>query len=167
MHTKQDTIVISAFDRILEILAISALFGSFLIPVLYFTAMPERIPMHFNAQGQADRMGSKYALFMVPLIGLALYTLLTALGRSPQLYNYPVKITAENKSFQYGLAVRFIRLLKTVLMLLLAALTMMLSAVAMGSIKNLGVGFLPLFFIAIISPIVWYVSKAYKGNRTK
>lgn len=38
--------------------------------VVAVSVMPDIIPMHFNAEGVADRWGSKYELFIMPLITL-------------------------------------------------------------------------------------------------
>lgn len=35
-----------------------------------FPALPEQIPLHFNAAGQADRLGPRQGLFLLPFIGL-------------------------------------------------------------------------------------------------
>ena len=35
-----------------------------------FPALPERLPLHFNAAGQPDRIGPRQGLFLLPLIGL-------------------------------------------------------------------------------------------------
>lgn len=43
-----------------------------LIPLVITAAvlpmMPERVPMHYDAQGNVDRMGSRYELFLMPLL---------------------------------------------------------------------------------------------------
>jgi len=35
-----------------------------------FPALPDRLPLHFNAAGQPDRVGPRQGLFLLPLIGL-------------------------------------------------------------------------------------------------
>ncbi len=45
---------------------------SFLIVGIFLAFMPDRVPMHYNAAGEIDRMGSKYEYLLFPLIAAAL-----------------------------------------------------------------------------------------------
>ncbi len=41
---------------------------SFLIVGVFLAFMPDRVPMHYNASGEIDRMGSKYEYLLFPLV---------------------------------------------------------------------------------------------------
>lgn len=53
-----------------------AVFGlvvvSFLVAGVFLAFMPDRVPMHYNAAGGIDRMGSKYEYLLLPTITAAL-----------------------------------------------------------------------------------------------
>lgn len=59
--------------------------------------LPDRIPLHFGADGQADRWGDRTLLswLLLPLIGAATAALMTGIGimlpRNPKLINMPDK----------------------------------------------------------------------------
>ena len=62
---------------VLTLLANLALFGCL---ALRFDAVPDPLPMHFDAAGLPDRIESKTDIFGLPIIGLVLLLLNTALG---------------------------------------------------------------------------------------
>ena len=48
---------------------------SIAVSVIFISMMPDQVPMHYNAAGQVDRMGSKYENLIFPgvmvIIGLS------------------------------------------------------------------------------------------------
>ena len=62
---------------------------------LSYTSLPDTIPTHFNAAGQADGFGSKSSIWSLWFVSLGLYLMFTALSfvplRSP-LWNLPKAI---------------------------------------------------------------------------
>ena len=61
--------------------------------------LPNDIAIHYT-DGQADRFGSKYILFILPVISLAAWLILGFLKRRPESYTY-FNLTDKNKDFQY------------------------------------------------------------------
>ena len=39
---------------------------SIVVSVIFISMMPDQVPMHYNAAGQVDRMGSKYENLIFP-----------------------------------------------------------------------------------------------------
>ena len=39
---------------------------SIVVSVVFISMMPDQVPMHYNAAGQVDRMGSKYENLIFP-----------------------------------------------------------------------------------------------------
>ncbi|MDO4225026.1 MAG: DUF1648 domain-containing protein [Bergeyella zoohelcum] len=68
------------------------------LALIFFTAiknypqLPNKIPIHFNIEGKADRYSSKKWIFLLPILGLVLLAFMTA----DLEYNFPIKITKEN-----------------------------------------------------------------------
>jgi hypothetical protein len=70
-------------DRALQILLVLTLIANLALfgyLALRFDALPDALPMHFDAAGLPDRIESKTGIFGLPLIGLVLLLLNTALG---------------------------------------------------------------------------------------
>jgi len=150
-------------DLILEILAIAALLG-FLGYTLYsFSKLPETIPTHFNASGIPDNYGSKNTLWMLPVISLILYILLTLVGRIPEKFNYPVRITEANARFQYTLRTRFLRYMKLALVLMFFFISYKTVSTALGNTDGLGEWFLPVLLGIIFVPVIIYLILAKRS----
>ena len=71
-----------------------------------WTNIPETVPTHFDVLGRADAYGSKESLIAEVAIMAALFLLLAVAERFPSVWNFPVKVTAENKArlFMKGFA---------------------------------------------------------------
>lgn len=75
-----------------------------ILAIYYFPGLPDKIPSHFNGKGEVDGYASKFILFLLPIIGGFTWGLVNYAGNKPELYNFPVKITPQNKAYQYRLA---------------------------------------------------------------
>lgn len=82
--------------------------GMVLVSFMLWGSLPDRIPVHWNMAGQADRYGGKLeGLFLLPLITLVVYLVLLFIPRiDPGRANYA----------QFQKAYRIIRLAITVMM---------------------------------------------------
>lgn len=149
-------------DRILEGVAVAGLLLMLILPAVYYNELPDTIPTHFNGAGKADGYGNKLTVWVLPLIGLGLYTMLTFINRSPQQFNYPVKVTPENAQRQYELATRLIRMLKAVIMLLFVYICYMVIQGALSGEASLGAGFIWVTLTAVFGTIAWYWRAAYR-----
>jgi uncharacterized membrane protein len=79
--------------KVLSVLLMAILFGY----IFYiWNYLPAKVPTHFNGAGRIDGWGGKGSLWMLPIIGLLLFMILSSLGRFPHIFNYPVTITEEN-----------------------------------------------------------------------
>ncbi|MBL7774969.1 MAG: DUF1648 domain-containing protein [Saprospiraceae bacterium] len=152
----------TGFDWILEGLAGFGLLMLLLLPLVYYSELPEIIPQHFNARGEADGFGHKSTLWLLPGIGLALYLGLSVLHRKPEWYNYPVRITAENAPRQYQAAVRLTRALKAAVMLIFAYLCWGSIQVALQQRSALPPAFLGLALALVVGVLGWYLYSAFR-----
>ncbi|MCB0653926.1 MAG: DUF1648 domain-containing protein [Saprospiraceae bacterium] len=111
-------------ERLIELLSLFLLVGMWIYVALKWSTLPETIPHHFNLQGEPDAWGGKAMIFLLPAIALGTYLLLYFIGKmSPSTYNYPVKITEENKAYQYALAVMMLKITNLWTMILMAYIT--------------------------------------------
>lgn len=105
----------TTLDIILELTSWAMLLGLWFITAINYTSLPEVIPIHFNFSGEADGHAGKPAYWMFPVITSGLFILLTLISRYPHTLNYPVKITEDNARKQYSITVRFIRIMRLVI----------------------------------------------------
>ena len=137
---------------------------NFIVVALYFNTLPDEIPRHFNAAGEPDAYGTKYTLFLLPTIGLLLYMFINSLSYKPQIFNYAVKITEENKDTQYDIAVNMVLLLNLTISLLFLYINISMIMIGMGKWKNLGNWFMPVLLIVIFGNIGWSIYQSKKNT---
>jgi uncharacterized membrane protein len=162
-HRPKITIEPTQADRLLEGLAATGLLLLLLLPAAYYGDLPDSIPQHFNAAGEADRYGSKAGIWLLPAMGGLLYTLLTVLNRWPHIFNYPVTITPENADKQYRMATRLLRGLKTLIMFLFAGITWGIIRGAMSGNSSLGPAILVIVIGSVFGVLGWYMWAAFRN----
>jgi multisubunit Na+/H+ antiporter MnhC subunit len=75
-------------------------------------ALAGPIPTHFDLTGQPNAYGPLQMLLILPAIAIALYLLITVVGRNPSVFNYPVRVTPKNRRRLQDLALSMIAFLK-------------------------------------------------------
>jgi hypothetical protein len=143
-------------EWLLELGAAGALLAQFAIVLTAWPEMPEQVPRHFDAAGQADAMGSKATLLLLPAVNFVVFVMMTVVSRFPHISSVPVEVTPLNARRVYRL-VRFQTIwLKAVVALVLAYMSWRTIEQARGGVQGLGVGFLPLTTLAVGSAVAWF-----------
>lgn len=108
-------------NRIANIICIVVIAAMFMILILKWNSLPETVPTHFTFDGTADGFGNKSALIIEPIIAAALFALISVAQRFPQIWNFPVELTAENMNREYLIAdvmLNAVKVMVTLLMLI-------------------------------------------------
>ena len=154
----------SAIDWLTDIIAFALLVLLIAIQVMNYGNLPDTIPTHFNAAGQPDGYGGKGTLWLLPATGMFMYLMMTVIEQFPQIYNYPVEITATNAERQYGIATRLIRILKTLILLVFTFLSYKTIETATGKASGLGKAFLPVFLLITFGVVIFYIVKSVNSR---
>ena len=152
---------LTIFDIVIEIVGIVAVLALWILMAATYSKLPDVIPTHYNAQGQADGFGGKSSILMLPVIATILYAGMTVLSRFPHIFNYPVKITESNASFQYRNMTRMIRCLKLGLVLVFGCIVFQTIRNATGTTEGLGIWFLPFILAIIVIPVIYFTVKSF------
>lgn len=155
---------ISLADKIIEILSAVLMVSLFIYTFASWSNLPETIPVHFDAKGRPDGFGGRITIFFSPLLMLAIYILLTALNRRPDVFNYPVKITPENAAYQYRTATRMLRMLKLSLVIMFGAITWSVVHSAQAGNSDVVLWVLPFALIITFIPIIYYFFSVFKRS---
>jgi uncharacterized membrane protein len=99
-------------NRVPEYLGLVGLGALVAITYQGAVSLPARIPTHFGLGGAPDGWGPRYMLYVLLGIAVVLYVGLTLVQRVPRLYNYPVKVTDENRARLQMIAVGMMRWIK-------------------------------------------------------
>lgn len=151
---------LTSTDRLLEMMALLIIAALWLMVVFSYQILPETIPIHFNIKGEVDGYGSRLTLIIIPLFATLLIPGMLWLSRYPHIFNYPTKITPENKTAQYRLAARFIRImavglgvvfLHIVWMIIHSAETRQDTSSWLIILPILAISFFPLFIYLVMS----------------
>ena len=159
------TLIPTHADKLVDLLGWIVLLAIWGWTFTHFSTLPNIIPTHFNASGEADGFGSKASIIGLPIIATLLFFGLTVLNRYPHIFNYPCPVTQDNALRLYTLATRMLRYLKLVLLLVFGGIEFMTIQNATGKAAGLGVWFLPLTLVLVFLPLIYFVVKSVQTNK--
>jgi Protein of unknown function (DUF1648). len=144
----------------LEIAGSALLAATVLFLVLGWNSFPQRIPMHFNAEGAATSWGDKGDLLFIPVLGMILYAVMTILTFFPAVWNMSIGYKEENKIAVY-------QAIKTMMMVLKAEMLGIFLYITyfMASAQDMPGYFLPVVLVAIFVPILLFILHARKAGK--
>ena len=151
-------------DKLVDLLGLIILLALWALTITHYSTLPDTIPTHFNAAGEADGFGSKASIIGLPFIATLLFIGLTVLNRYPHSFNYPSPVTQDNALRLYTLATRMLRNLKLVLVIVFGGIEFMTIQHATGKAAGLGAWFLPLTLVLIFLPLIYFVIKSIQKN---
>lgn len=154
-------------DWILEMIAAIGLILMAGYAIYWYGKLPEIIPSHFSG-GKVDGYSNKGFIFFLPAVGLFVYGLLTFVAMIPHTFNFPVKITPQNALYQYRLATRLIRVLKTMIMFLFFII--MVNIVHSALHAEVGKQFfllIPFFFLIFATVITYMILAGSKSGKQR
>lgn len=154
-------------DWILEMIAAIGLILMAGYAIYWYGKLPEIIPSHFSG-GKVDGYSNKGFIFFLPAVGLFVYGLLTFVALIPHTFNFPVKITPQNALYQYRLATRLLRVLKTMIMFLFFVI--MVNIVHSALYAEVGKQFfllIPFFFLIFASVITYMILAGSKSDKQR
>src|SRR5699024_11287656 len=102
------------------------------LTVFTWDSLPERVPVHFNASGDADRYGTAFELLMLPLIGIVVGITMEALERHPEIHNYPIRLSDSNRREFYLNRRKILNLTKNKVFIIFSLVIMEMLSVAMN-----------------------------------
>ena len=155
----------SWFDVIIQICTILGLIALIIIPLLAYHKLPETIPTHYGIDGKADGFSGKINVFLLPILGIAIFVFFKWISKYPHKFNYPFQITEENRERSYQTAVRMIKFLNAMILCSLAYITYSTIRTAAGEQSGLSKMFIPIFIILNVGITFYYVYKMSISNK--
>ena len=155
----------SQLDKSIEILTLAAM-GAYLVFIfISYAKLPDQIPTHFGPTGEPDGWSSKFSLFMLPFIALAINILLTVMNKHPHTFNYPVKITPENAAFHYEKGRSLLTRIKATIVFMFFYISWRTVAIVEGRASGLGQWFILIILLATFIPIILYFVDIVKERK--
>jgi len=137
---------------------------NFILVFVFYFQLPDNIPTHFNLKGEADGYGSKSTLWLLPVINLSTYLLMSTIvtKMKPWKYNYPIKVTERNAPKLYAMCIEMMVWLNfgMALLFLVISVEIILKAIEHEAF-GLGWTFIPLVAVITLLPF-WYIFNMFK-----
>jgi len=119
--------------------------------------LPGRFPTHFDAAGNPNGWGTPAMLLLLPIVGVALYAVITLVSRFPAAFNYPVRIRALARQQVESITLDMIAWIKVELLLLFALLQHTIVRAAHDGDARLNPFAVPAFIVLIFVTIGWHM----------
>ncbi|PID27147.1 MAG: hypothetical protein CR982_06760 [Candidatus Cloacimonadota bacterium] len=162
MKKKKLRIELKPIDIFIEITNILGVIVLIATPLYFYNDLPDTIPAHFGLDGNIDKISDKDTIWYLPIVGVVNYALLLFLNRFPHIFNYPQKVTDENRERLYQSATRMIRGLNFIIVYSFAYISYSTIEIALGVKEKIEFWFLPIFISLLLMFIVYSVYKLMK-----
>ena len=144
-------------DWIIEIMCLILLIGLTAYLIFHWGSIPDKIPAHYDWEGNIDRWGNKSDLIFLPMMSWFLYLLITGLQQVPLVWNTGVKITEENEERVYR-TLKY--MLETLKLIVVADLTYITIHSLTG--KSLSGWFTMIVPVAVFGDLIFWIVRLYQ-----
>jgi uncharacterized membrane protein len=158
-------IELTSVDKVLETVCLTILLVLWVGTVSFFSKLPDQIPSHFNASGQADDFSDSTHIFVLPVVATIIYIGMTIINNHPHICNYRATITAENAKQLYSSATRLIRVLKLAVVIIFSGMVFMTIKTTLANNDRLGDWFLPTAIALLTLPNIFYLLKSSNAKQ--
>ncbi len=141
---------------ILRITIFALILLSFLFPAFYYSQLPEEIPIHFNAAGDADGFGKKNTIWLLPILNIVNLLIVFAITNG-------AKYMPEQKK-QPPLFAEIVGLYVLILTTYISIANVLIT---LGKMKSLGIWFLPFVIVLTVLLIVYLMFQQKRMKKAK
>ena len=125
--------------------------------LISWSGIPEKVPGHFDSMGNVTSWSGKGTVWLMPIIMLAMFVLLTVIGMFPSLWNTGVKVTEENRERIYSILKGMLDTIK-----LTICLTFTVISLYMARCSALPSWFMAVTLVLILGPIAVYLALLFR-----
>jgi len=149
-------------QNIMEVASLLIIISMFLLVIIRWDSLPDKIPGHYNALGEVNRWGNKGELIILPIVSIMMYLLLTVVTAFPSIWNMPVTVTEENR-------VRVIGCTKNMMLLMKAEMLLMFAYINYNTmeVKALSPLFLPVTLVIIFGTLIFFIVRTIKLSKDR
>ena len=153
-------------DKALETLCLIVLIILWGGTIAGYPGLPEQIPTHFNAAGEADDYGSKNSIFILPIVATLVYIGMSVLNQYPHIYNYPTTVTEKNARRLYTSVTKLMRTLKLIVTVIFAGIVYMTYRSVFMNNDGLGRWFLPTVLGLLLLPVIIFLVRSNDADQS-
>ena len=141
-------------EKVANSIGVASIIGMILYIALSWAALPETVPIHFNAAGEVDGWRSKWSIIILPIITILLHIFMEIIERKPHIHNYPERLTEQNAAQFYKESCQTLNLTKNITTLMLAYIAIRSILVALEKVQGLGIAIMGLFLVILSFVII-------------
>jgi uncharacterized membrane protein len=141
-----------------ELLATIGLLFTILTVALNYSALPQRIPSHFDANGLVNGWDDKSFLWFLVGITCLVYLGMTMIRFAPSS-SFSVPVSPELRATAIPIALDMVAWLKAELTWIFAAITWSMVVVAQGRSKGMTEWFIPLAVGVVLATALYYIAR--------
>ena len=127
--------------KIIDYISSIALLVSLIFPAIFYSHLPDQIPIHFNATGQADNEADKITLWIIPILGFIFYF---------GLFKLEKYLTTERAGKETMVAQKILKILNLIISLSFSYITVQIVLTALNKSEGLGFWFIYVFTFSMI-----------------
>jgi len=128
--------------------------------------LPDRIPVHFDAAGNANGWGPPSTLALLPVVAAGLYLLITVISLLPTGIKSAVKLTAESRERIQALTRLMMAWIKAELIGLFLFLQWFIVAEIREGSNRIPAIPPPVFLVVIFATVGWHLMAVFRELRT-
>lgn len=157
MRKLAEAMAVAAF-AVLAWLTWAALYGP--------NRLPDSVPTHFDAAGNANGWGSPSGMILIPVFAAGLYLILTVVARFPAAFHYPVRTTPINLPRMQAITLGMVSWIKAELVCLFAVLQGVFIQSAHSGNGALFAKVLPVFLVVIFGTVALHIVALFRVARS-
>ncbi|MCO0599105.1 DUF1648 domain-containing protein [Peribacillus butanolivorans] len=151
----------TVYEKLIDIFSLIIIVLNLIYLINEWSTLPDQVPIHFNAKGEADGWGGRAVIWFLPIVSIFLWSILTTLERVPYIFNFPVKVTEQNAERLYKNAQVMSVILKAEIIVFLFYTSWKSVQVSVGREVGLGILELPIFLVVLLGTIAFFRVRSF------
>jgi uncharacterized membrane protein len=127
--------------------------------------LPDRIPTHFDLSGHPNGWGSPGALWLLPIVAVAIYLAITITSRFPSAFHYPVRVTQENLPRLQAISLQMIAWLKAESLCFFAWIQWSILQSVQNGRFGISPFLMPAFLVVILGTVLGFIVVMIRAAR--
>ena len=149
----------TTFSKITNLISLLSVVWIVLYVIITWKNIPDMIPGHYNIAGEIDKYSSKNSIWILIVVQILLFTMMSVLERFPNIWNTGVQITEENRERVYINLRNMQTYLKMMIMIYFSYMTF--QSIGGGNLHSMSVF---IFLVLVFGGMAIFLVKIFKNR---
>jgi len=128
--------------------------------------LPQRIPTHFTADGQPNAWGPPSSLWLLPIVAVGVYSLISLVSLFPASFNFPGRATPVSRPRLESLTIQMMCWVKVELVCLFLFIQWSIFQYGRNGRASLPPAMVPLFLVAVFATVAVHLVAVFRAAMT-